>query len=84
MPNRPVTPGYIVFYILFLPDTWQLIAGFIASGLISPRIMPPDFDSAAQIVVFFMIAAIGYTASRPLGKWIAGALKKIILGNKSP
>ena len=80
MAKRRITPAYIVFYILFLPDSWQIAIGIIAGMLIAPNIMPQDYTMGARLLLYFMVAVIGYAASRPLGKGIASLLKKIILG----
>ena len=81
-PNRSPTPAYLLFYLLFSPDTWRVLIGILASLAITPRIRPTDLALAGQIVLFVMLAVIGYTlASRP-GRWIAGALQRLITGNR--
>ena len=82
MMKRPITPTYIIFYILFLPDTWQIAIGIVASCLVAPEVMPQGYGLGAQFLLYVMLAVIGYAASRPLGKWTAGFLKKMILGEK--
>jgi hypothetical protein len=82
MQKRPVTFTYMVFYVLFLPDSWQILVGILASLFIAPVIIPPDYGPGARIMVYFMLAVIGYAASRPLGKGISNLLKKWIIGNQ--
>ena len=81
MTKRPITPGYIVFYILFSTETWRILLGIVLSFLVTPGLLPPEFSTAARALVYVMVATIGYSlAGRPAG-WIADALKKAILGN---
>ncbi|MBU4317546.1 MAG: hypothetical protein KKF30_09745 [Proteobacteria bacterium] len=80
MTKRPVTFTYIVFYLLFLPDFWQVLVGILASYFISPKVITREHDLVSQILVYFMLAVIGYAASRPLGKGISNRLRKWVLG----
>ena len=82
MQKRQLTPGYIFFYILFLPDTWQIITGIIAGYFLTPAIRPEDIGRPGEVVLFVMIAVIGYVASAPIGRGIGRVLKKWILGDK--
>jgi hypothetical protein len=83
MARRPITPVYVLFYIMFLPDAWQALFGVIGSCLISPQIIPADFNPGGKIMAFFMIATIIYAAARPVGKWVSNSMKKFFLGNKA-
>jgi len=74
--------GYILFYLLFLPDTWQIIVALVAASVLTPRIRPGDLEMAGGAVLFVMIAVIGYVAAAPLGRWITRSLKKWILGDR--
>ncbi|MEZ4528072.1 MAG: hypothetical protein R2941_19355 [Desulfobacterales bacterium] len=84
MQKREITPAYIVFYILFLPDTWQILIGIIAAFLLVPLLVQPDMGTAARGMLYLMTATIGYAASRAPGRWIAQGFKKMILGVKRP
>lgn len=77
--KRPLTPTYIVFYILFLPDSWQILMGLILAWLIHPLAMTPEMVLFKRLLIFLMLATIGYTATRIPGRWIAGRLQKWIL-----
>jgi hypothetical protein len=79
-PKRPLTFSYIVFYILFWPDTYRIVIGIAAGALLSSRVMPPDLAAPGKIVLFLMIAAIGYAVSAIPGRGIAARLRRIILG----
>ena len=82
LPDRPKTPTFYVFYILFHPDTWRILFGFIVSILLTPEITPPDLATPGRIMLYVMIAAIGWAAfGKPAG-WITGALKKWLIADK--
>lgn len=80
--NRKLTPGYIIFYILFLPDTWRVLIGIIASYLLTPAIVSPEMHHTGTVIFYIMIASIGYAASDIPSRWITQILKKLILSNK--
>jgi hypothetical protein len=82
--KRPLSPGYIFFYILFLPDTWQIIIGIIAASLLSPTLRPADMGTAGGVVLFVMVAAIGYAATGRIARGFTRWLKKWILGDRQP
>ena len=84
MTRRPVTPSYIVFYILFLPDAWRILIGIIFSAFLSPLAVPPAMGLCGKILIYIMIATIGYSASGIPGRWISNLFKKLILGDKAP
>lgn len=83
MQKRQITPAYIIFYILFLPDTWQTLIGIAAAVLMVPLIVRPDMGTAAIGMLYIMMATIGYAVSRSPGKWVANGFKKLILKNKN-
>ena len=84
MNKRPLTTGYILFYILFLPDTWQILVGLAVSWYLTPIIVSPDMNPAAEAVLYIMVATIGYAAFRGPARGITRMLKKLILGDKAP
>lgn len=84
MPKRPVTFNYIVFYILFLPDTYQILIGIITAVFLAPLLLKPDMTLPATILIYIMVGTIGYAASRIPGKWISELFKKLILGDNRP
>ncbi|PIE69979.1 MAG: hypothetical protein CSA22_10380 [Deltaproteobacteria bacterium] len=75
---------YIIFYILFLPDTWQLLMGAAISALVSPQMVPGDVGTGGQVVLYFMVATIGYAATGVPGRWISDLFKNVILGDNRP
>ncbi len=79
--GKPITPGYVIFYILFSTDTWRILAGFLISVIFTPSIFPPDLALTGRLVLYVMVAAIGWAISGKPAHWITSALKKVILGN---
>ncbi len=84
MKKRPVTPSYIVFYILFLPDSWRILIGIIFSAFLTPLAVTPEMGISAKVLIYIMMATIGYGASGIPGRWISAAFKKLILGDNLP
>ena len=82
MTNRPVTPSYIIFYILFSTETWRIVLGLILSFLATPGLLPPELSAAARALVYVMVATIGYSLAGRPARWISDALKKAILGDR--
>jgi len=80
--KRPVTPGYIFFYILFSTETWRILLGIALALLATPGFLPPELSSAARAMVYVMVATIGYSLAGKPSRWIADALKKAILGDR--
>jgi hypothetical protein len=81
--KRPVTPGYIFFFTLFLPDTWQIIAGVLAAHFLAPAVVSEQMGLPARILLHIMIATIGYAASRAPARGFTRLLKKWIVGDKT-
>jgi hypothetical protein len=77
--KRPLTPAYIIFYILFWPDTWRILAGLVLSLLITPHILPADLGTGGRAMLYVMVAAIGWAMSGKPAAWITGKLKSLIL-----
>ena len=79
MAKRPITPAYIVFYILFLPDSWQILMGLGFAWLLLGAATVPEMALYKKALIFVMLATIGYAITRKPGRWIAGRLKKYFL-----
>ena len=84
LKKHPVTPTYILFYILFLPDSWRILMGIIFSGLLTPHISTPEIGLSGRVLIYIMMAVIGYSATGVPSRWITGLFKKVILGDKMP
>jgi uncharacterized membrane protein len=76
------TFSYYIFYALFLPDTWQIIIGIVASYLLTPLTLSQGSGLFGRVMLYIMIATIGYTASRFPARGISRIIKKLILGDK--
>ena len=88
MTKRPdkrfLTPAYILFYLVFSPDFWRIVAGFLLAVFLTPSFAPPDLSPAGRAVLYVMVAAIGWAVTAKPGKWIAGKVKELALGNSRP
>ncbi|MBI9083158.1 MAG: hypothetical protein JEZ11_06130 [Desulfobacterales bacterium] len=84
LKKRPITPTYIVFYILFFPDTWRILAGIVVAVLLAPKIAPADLAPAGRAMLHVMVAGIGWTVTARPARWITVRLKAILLGGKAP
>lgn len=84
MARRTVTPAYIIFYILFLPDSWRILIGIAAAALLDHFVTGPDTDAIGRTIIFVMLVATGYAASGIPGRFIAGKMKKWILKDTRP
>lgn len=76
LARRPVTPAYVIFYILFLQDTWRILTGVLVALIIEPNINDPDTDALGRAIIFVMIAAIGYAVSGYPARLITRGLKR--------
>ena len=82
--KRPITPGYVLFYILFLPDTWQVLIGVLVAIFVAPTVLSPEMSTSANVMVYLMLATIGYAASRGPARGFTRMIKKWILGDRLP
>ncbi|MGD8366042.1 MAG: hypothetical protein PVG78_00255 [Desulfobacterales bacterium] len=78
--DRPKTPTYYAFYLLFSTDAWRIAMGFVLSVLTTPHLAPPALSPAGRAMLYVMVAAIGWTITGGPARWITRALKKAILG----
>jgi hypothetical protein len=78
--KRKITISYIVFYILFLPDTYRLFIGLLAAWLFTPYVTETkSMPQEGGFVVWVMIATIGYATSARIGTTISSWMKSMIL-----
>ncbi len=80
MAKRPITPAFVFFYILFLPDTWRILIGVLLSWSLTPRLIPADQDMLRTGMIYIMMAVIGYAVSGLPARLITRLFKKSILG----
>ena len=77
--RRPLTPAYVIFYILFWPDTWRILTGVLMALLVTPYILPADLGLGGRVMLYVMVAAIGWALSGKPAGWITTTLKRLIL-----
>jgi hypothetical protein len=66
---------YVVFYLIFSPDTWRILIGLLAAMIIAPRaVVGGDYTTAGQVVIWLMILTLGYVLSAPIGRFISKRL----------
>jgi TPP-dependent 2-oxoacid decarboxylase len=81
MSRRPLTPAYVVFYVLFSPDTWRILIGIGLAFFLAPQIIQSrEISPAGQVMVWGMIITIGWAVFAILGKKIAAFFKRLVLG----
>lgn len=80
--KRPLTPGYLFFYLIFWPDTYRILIGLSVAFFLAPRIMPPDQGWFGLVMMHIMLACMGYAASGKPARSISHKLKKMVLKNK--
>jgi hypothetical protein len=79
MSKRPVTASYLFFYLLFSDDTWRLAAGFVAAVFLGPlATRGRDMSQAAEVMVWLMIMAIGWSVTAWPARKITAALKRAL------
>jgi hypothetical protein len=70
---------YVLFFLLFAPDTWRILIGLLATLVIAPRVTAGgDYTAAGQAVIWLMILVIFYVLSAPAGKFISKRLTSLI------
>ena len=80
MKKRKITLPYIVFYILFFPDTYRILIGILAAWFLTPYVVETrPMPREGAFVVWIMIATIGYAMSTRIGNSISEWMKNIIL-----
>jgi hypothetical protein len=78
--KRKITLSYIIFYILFLPDTYRLFIGLLAAWFFAPYVVESrPMPQEGGFLVWVMIATIGYAMSTRIGNMISDWMKNIIL-----
>lgn len=79
MPKRRVTASYLFFYLLFSDDTWRLAAGFACAVVLGPMATRDrDMSQSAEVMVWLMIMAIGWSLTAWPARKITAALKRAL------
>ena len=84
MNKRPRSIGYFVFYLLFWSESWRVVLGVVLAVLLAPRIVPPQMEGAAAVMVWVMLATIGYCLVGWPARKIARFWQRLILGPQRP
>ncbi|MFZ0243728.1 MAG: hypothetical protein WAL90_18965 [Desulfobacterales bacterium] len=85
MPKkRPLTAGYVFFYLIFWPDTWRLLIGIAAAGGLAPRLVSSGMGLPGKAMIYLMLATIGYALSAVPARWISAGIKRLVLKGKRP
>ena len=79
MPKRPLSASYLFFYLLFSDDTWRLAAGFVCAVVLGPMVTRGrEMSQAAEVMVWLMIMAIGWSLAAWPARKITAALKRAL------
>ncbi len=79
MQKRPITASYLFFYLIFSDDTWRIAAGFICAVVLGPMTTRGrDMSQAAEVMVWLMIMAIGWSLTAWPARKITTALKRAL------
>ncbi len=84
MSKRPLTFTYILFYGLLSPDAWQMLLGLLLAWGMTPRLAPAGAGPFALILLYVMLAVIGYAASGIVLRPLFRRLHARMLGRKRP
>lgn len=83
MKKRNITVSYIIFYVLFFPDTYRIIIGLLVAWLMTPYVVGTrPMTQAGEFVVWIMVATIGYAISARLGDMISERIKNLVLPDR--
>ncbi|PIE67230.1 MAG: hypothetical protein CSA23_05105 [Deltaproteobacteria bacterium] len=84
MIRRRFTASYFIFYLILSEDTWRILAGFIAAVSLGPMVTQGrNLNRGAEIMVWLMIMAIGWSVSGwPAGKLTDGLKKAVKKASK--
>lgn len=79
MKKRSLSVSYLLFYILFWPDTYRIVFGIVGAVLLAPLMLDPSASVANSAMVHTMLAVIGYAATARPARSIASFLQKKVL-----
>jgi len=81
--KRKITLGYIFFYVLFSVDTWRISLGILISAILTPQLLKSNALSASgELMLYIMLAVIGWAVTAYPASKIALLLRKFILKGK--
>jgi len=83
MQKRPLSLSYLFFYLLFSEDTWRIGAGFACAVLLGPLVTHGRaLSRGAEVIVWLMIMAIGWSITAWPARKISAALRRAVSQTK--
>jgi len=82
LAKKPLTFAYVVFYALLWPDTWQMLTGLLAAWRLTPILIPSGSGVPATLLLYGMLAVIGYVVSGMVIRPLLRRLHARMLGRK--
>jgi hypothetical protein len=83
MQKHPLSVSYIFFYLLFSEDTWRIGAGFVFAVLLGPQVTHGRaLSRGAEVIVWLMIMAIGWSITAWPARKISAALRRAVTQTK--
>lgn len=83
MDKRKISTAYVIFYIIFLPDTYRVLFGLAAAWLLAPSVIASQpMTFSGKVMLWIMIATIGYAATGMIGKKIADGARRYFLKDR--
>ena len=73
-----LSPAYILFHLLFSPDTWRVFLGTVIAVILTPIILPVDRTGMGRYVIFIMLVVLVWALSSVPAKWIAARLQQML------
>jgi hypothetical protein len=71
-------PLYLLFYFLFSPDTWRILAGTVLAVILTPRLLPVDRTGMGRYVLFIMIVVVGWAVTGAPARWVTQRLQSLV------
>ena len=69
---------YVFFYVVFSKDTWRILIGCLFAYLLAPKVFTPELSRNGQILIWIMMACIGYSIAGYPSRLITDFLKRLI------
>ena len=79
MQKRPFSVAYIFFYVLFSPDTWRIMTGFVCAFFLAPLVTRGrNLSQGGEVMVWLMIMAIGWSVTAWPARKITAVLRRAV------
>ncbi len=84
MDKRKISPAFVIFYIIFLPDTYRVLFGLAAAWLLAPPVIASQpMTLPGKAMIWIMLVTIIYAATGSIGNKMAGWAKRFILKDRA-